>query len=60
MKNRGHRAHSRAKEHCTCLHGLFIEKQYRVLGMRALICLIRWFLCAVQDAQCNTEESPLD
>ena len=60
MKNRGHRAHSRAKEHCSCLHGLFIEKQYRVLGMRALICLITWFLCAVQDAQCNTEESPLD
>ena len=23
MKNRGHRARSRAKEHCTCLHGPF-------------------------------------
>ena len=40
MKTRGHRARSRAKKHCTCLHGLFIEKQYHVLGMRALICLI--------------------
>ena len=43
MKNRGHRARSRAKEHCTCLLGLFIEKQYHVLGMRALICLITCF-----------------
>ena len=40
MKNRGHRARSRAKEHCTCLHGPFIEQQYRVLGMRALSYLI--------------------
>ena len=22
--------------------------------------LFAWFLCAAQDAQCNTEESPLD
>ena len=26
--------------------------------MRALISLITWFLCAVQNAQCDTEESP--
>ena len=60
IKNRGHPARSRAKEHCACLHGPFIEKQYRVLGMCALTCLITWFVFAVQDAQCNTEESPLD
>ena len=40
MKNKGHPARSRAKEHCACLHGPFIEKQYRVLGMCALTCLI--------------------
>ena len=34
-----------------------IEKQYRVLGMRALFRLITRFICAVWDAQCNTEES---
>ena len=39
------------------LHGLLIEKQYRVVG---IIRLITRFLCAVVDAQCNTEESPLD
>ena len=37
--------------------GSFIEKQYRVVG---IIRLITRFLCAVLDAQCNTEESPLD
>ena len=57
-KNRGRRARSRAKEHCTCLHGLFIEKQYRVLGMRALICLI--FMRSTGCPVNNTEESPLD
>ena len=40
MKNRGHHARSRAKEHRNSLLAPFIEKQYRVLGMRArLICL---------------------
>ena len=39
------------------LHGSFIEKQNRVGG---IIRLITRFLCAVLDAQCNTEESPLD
>ena len=39
------------------LHGSFIEKQYRVVG---IIRIITRFLCAVLDAQCNTEESPLD
>ena len=34
-----------------------IEKQCRVLGMRALFRLITRFICAVWDAQCNTEES---
>ena len=40
------------------LKGVVIEKQYRVLGMRALFRLITRFICAVWDAQCNTEESP--
>ena len=39
------------------LHGSFIEKQYRVVG---IIRFITRFLCAVLDAQCITEESPLD
>ena len=39
------------------LHGSLIEKQYRVVG---IIRLITRFLCTVLDAQCITEESPLD
>ena len=39
------------------LHGLLIEKQYRVVG---IIRLLTRFLWAVVDAQCNTKESPLD
>ena len=39
------------------LHGSFTEKQYRAVET---IRLITRFLCAVLDAQCNSEESPLD
>ena len=39
------------------LHCSFIEKQYRAVET---IRLITRFLCAVLDAQCNSEESPLD
>ena len=41
IKNIGHRACSRAKDHRTSLAGPLIEKQYRFLGMRA--CLLAWF-----------------
>ena len=41
IKNIGHRACSRAKDHHTSLPGPLIEKQYRFLGMRA--CLLAWF-----------------
>ena len=57
MKKRDHRARSRAEEHFTSLHDPFIEKQYRVLGMQTrLFALLR----DSYDAQCKTEESPLD
>lgn len=39
-KNIGYRARSKAKDHRTLLLGLLIEKQNRVLGMRA-----RLFAC---------------
>ena len=51
-------AHSRAKDHRTSFLCPLIEKQYRALRMRASFRLITLFLCTVQDAQCNTEESP--
>ena len=35
QKNIGHHARSLAKDNRTSLPGLFSEKQYRVLGMRA-------------------------
>ena len=35
MQNIGDRARSRAKDHRTSLPGQWIEKRYRVLGMRA-------------------------
>lgn len=37
MKNVGHGAHLRGKDHCTCLPCLSIEKQYHVLGMHACL-----------------------
>ena len=49
---------SRAKDHRTSFLCPLIEKQYRALRMRASFRLITLFLCAVQDAQCNTKESP--
>ena len=58
IQNVQHRARLRAKGHRTSLPGPFIEKQYRVLGMRALIPPSSWFVCTVHDAQCNSEESP--
>lgn len=33
-----------------------IENQYRVLRIRTR--LFAWFLCTLQDVQCNTEKSP--
>ena len=56
-KNRGHFFGSRANENRASLHGSFIQIQYCVVG---IIRLITRFLCAVRDAQCNSEEPPLD
>ena len=56
-KNRGPFFSSRAYENRASLHGSFIQIQYCVVG---IIDLITRFLCAVRDAQCNTEEPPLD
>ena len=56
-KNIGSFFSSRAYENRASLHGSFIQIQYCVVG---IIDLITRFLCAVRDAQCNTEEPPLD
>ena len=59
MKNVDQLARSRAKDHRTSLLGPCIEIQYRVLEMRARsFPRLRDYLCAVQDAQCNTEKPP--
>ena len=54
IKNIGDHAHSRAKDHGTS----FVLIKKHVFGMHALICQFMWVLCAVQDVQCNTKESP--
>ena len=56
-KNRGHYFSSRANENRASLHGSFIKIQYCVVG---IIRPITRFLCVVRDAQCITEEPPLD
>ena len=58
IKKIGHRGRSRAKDHRTSLSGTWIEKQYRVLRMRArsFPWLRTWLLSTIQDARCKTDK----